>query len=371
MRKRIKKGGAVFLALTALAAVLASGQGTVYGADAIDTSKEDCAITFSLESSVIPVGKDGQEIRYEEYYDGLAAQSPETDHTGQPEINVQLYRVASVSAGGAYTAESPFDGLIFSDIGGAATAEQWLEKARAAAEIVEADSSLTADRSQNILEQDTISGLSTGLYLVYVEQDTVKTADYAYNFTPFLVSLPGNDYYKEGVEEAGRNDEWLYQVTVGLKPGRESLFGSLEITKTLEGYHEKLGKALFVFDVTAVKGNETVYSNVVSLEFDGTEETKTVRVDGIPAGATASVKEVYSGSSYQQISSNPQPVEIIAAGESGQLSGRVSFTNRYDGRVNGGGGVENHFEYIEEDNGGRWDFIPGSANRPAAGGDGQ
>lgn len=38
MRKKIKKGGAALLALAVLLAVLASGQDTAYGADAIDTS---------------------------------------------------------------------------------------------------------------------------------------------------------------------------------------------------------------------------------------------------------------------------------------------------------------------------------------------
>lgn len=381
MRKKIKKGGAALLALAVLLAVLASGQDTAYGADAIDTSKTDCSIRFSLEKSVISEKKGDQTIGYEEYYNGLAGQT--AAGASKTAINVQLYRVASVSAGGTYTVTDAFQGkendLALSTVNGKTTAEEWQAKAETAAEVVEAGG-LQAAAAQNILEKDetaesglkdTISGLSTGLYLVYVEKDTVKTEEYVYNFTPFLVSLPGNDYDVAGDGKENSDDTWQYDVTVGLKPGRKPLLGGLEISKTLEGYNAKLGKAVFVFDITAVKGNETVYSNVVSLEFDGTEASKTVWVDGIPAGSVATVKEVYSGSSYEQASSDPQPVKIIPAGENRQSSGTVSFANRYDGRVNGGGGVENHFEYIEEDNGGRWDFIPGPGGQQASGGEGQ
>ena len=247
MGKKMKRGGAVLLALTALLAVLASGQDTAYGADAIDTAKTDCSITFSLADSVIPEGADGVKLGYEAYYNGLASQTPDGSSGTAVQIDVKLYKVADVSAGGKYTVTGAFKGketeLDLISVSAQTTAEDWLEKAEAAAEVVE-ESAPAADRSQNILDQNRVSGLSTGLYLVYVEKDTVKTEEYVYNFTPFLVSLPGNNYYKDAADGAAvPNDAWQYDVTVGLKPGREPLHGSLAITKTLDGYHEKLGKA--------------------------------------------------------------------------------------------------------------------------------
>ena len=377
MTRKMKRGGACILALAAVLAVLSPGPGRVYGADAIEKPKDGCSITFSLADSVIPEGAGGEEIGFEDYYNGLAGEAPEGGF--QTAINVELYQVADVSAGGIYTVTDAFrekdsgNTLDFSDISAQTLATEWLTKAEAAAKLVEAENSgLRPARTLNILEKKKEEGLDTGLYLVYVKKDTVKTAEYVYNFTPFLVSLPGNNYYNDVAGGAANpSDAWQYDVTVGLKPGREPLLGSLEIRKTLDGYHERLGKAVFVFDVTAVKGNETVYSNVVSLEFGGGETEKIRRVDGIPAGSVVTVKEVYTGSSYEQTSSDPQSVTVIPAGENQQSSGTVSFTNRYDGRINGGAGVENHFEYVEETNGGRWDFTPGPAGRQASGGEGQ
>ena len=55
------------------------------------------------------------------------------------------------------------------------------------------------------------------------------------------------------------------------------------------------------------------------------------------------VKEVYSGASYSQISDDPEAVTIFAD----EMIG-VRFVNEHDGRSNGGYGVNNHFEQDEE-----------------------
>lgn len=376
MTKKMKKGGACILALAVLLAVLSPGPEKVYGADAIKQPENGCSITFSLADSVIPEGVGGETLGYEDYYDGLAGQNPDGGSGTAVQINVKLYKVADISAGGKYTAAGAFKGieaeLDLSSVSAQTTAEEWQAKAKAAAEAVEETGSLTADKEQNILEQNKMTGLDIGLYLVYVEKDTVKTAEYVYNFTPFLVSLPGNNYYDE-VSNGTLNpsDAWQYDVTVGLKPGREPRLGSLVITKTLEGYNKRLGKALFVFDVTARKNGETVYSNVVSLEFDGTETVKTVQVDGILAGSAATVKEVYSGSGYEQTSPPPADVQIKSS-EVQAISGTVSFANKYDGRTNGGSGVVNHFQDDGSEGNPNWSCTQTFVNpEPAAGGDSQ
>ena len=53
----------------------------------------------------------------------------------------------------------------------------------------------------------TVTGLATGLYLV--DTPKVTTPNYTYTFTPYLVSLPTNNYYSGN----GANDDWIYNLT--------------------------------------------------------------------------------------------------------------------------------------------------------------
>ena len=65
--------------------------------------------------------------------------------------------------------------------------------------------------------------LATGLYLV--DTPEVVTTNYTYTFTPYLVSLPTNNYYSNG------NDNWIYDLTatnaIGLKPEEHARYGDL------------------------------------------------------------------------------------------------------------------------------------------------
>lgn len=128
-------------------------------------------------------------------------------------------------------------------------------------------------------------------------------------------------------------------MTTGLKPEQEVRYGSVQINKTLDTYNATLGGASFIFSVEAVKDGETVYSDVVSLVFDG-PGTKSVEVGNIPAGAQVTVTEVYSGSSYQIVGNN-----VATAVISAETSAQVSFANTYDGSNNGGSSIVNHFTY--------------------------
>ena len=123
-------------------------------------------------------------------------------------------------------------------------------------------------------------------------------------------------------------------------------FGSLIIEKELLAYNETFGGADFIFKVEAEKGGKSVYSNVLSLAFDAAGE-KSLQIDGLPAGAKATVTEVYSGSCYEIVTEaqRVQTVDhIIAEGEEGSPQ-RVRFQNTYDDRPNGGSGIVNHFRY--------------------------
>ena len=180
------------------------------------------------------------------------------------------------------------------------------------------------------------------MYLI--EAETVQAAEYTYEFAPYLVSLPNNYYYSTG------DDAWVYDVTTGLKPEQALRYGSLTIQKTLTSYNATLGNATFVFHVEGIRDHEQVLSDVVSLNFDSTG-TKTVDITGIPAGTVVTVTEIYGGPNYDVSSSGTQTAVIVADGEKGAPAS-VSFTNEYNGGMNPGSGIVNHFEYTD----GVWDW---------------
>ena len=135
---------------------------------------------------------------------------------------------------------------------------------------------------------------------------------------------------------------WLYEMDAHLKAEREERFGSLRIVKDLLTY-ETTEETLFVFDVTAVKNGEVVYSDVATLFFNAAGEKSTL-IENIPACAQVTVKEVYSGAHYVLTSAEEQTTEIKAADIVS-----VKFENDYDITRTGGHGIVNKFEYMGED----------------------
>ena len=299
MKKRIKQGTAAVLAL------MLTVPGIMYTAQAatgIDTDR-DCSVSFQLDGTF-------QELE-------------------SLEIPVNLYQVAQVDETGTYEAVTGFESLDLESVDDQTTAQEWEEKAAQAVQIIEDGDNIQPARTTTV--EEGAQGLSTGMYLVEAQQ--VQSSEYTYSFTPYLVSLPNNYYSSSG------DDTWVYDVTTGLKPEQEVRYGSVQINKTLDTYNATLGGASFIFSVEAVKDGETVYSDVVSLVFDG-PGTKSVEVGNIPAGAQVTVTEVYSGSSYQ-IVGNYVATAVISA----ETPAQVSFANTYDGSNNGGSSIVNHFTY--------------------------
>ena len=434
--KRAKSTGALLLGLAVLFGALTAGSGRAYGATAIDTQKKDCKITFTLDVDVLAeagelTGLEAAVPGYEQYYGELAeylkgreegaepgasgeetasgapgegdapgtsgegtapGTSGEDTAPGMPEegngpagnaIQVKLYRIAEVNAGGAYVLLSDYkavDGLKgVEQADSTTTAGQWLEWAKAAAERAvgtrqedgtlqpPAAGALEPDESARITltegkAQGTAEGLATGLYLVWVEP--VDTDYYRYRFVPYLISLPNN---YSNPEDGDSSDQWIYgdnpdhPVYVGLKPEREDRYGDLVIEKKLTSYNETLKGASFVFEIKAVKDDRLVYSDVVSLTFDG-PGTKQVEITHIPAGADVTVTEIYSGAGYAPADGAAVKTTVIRA-ESGDA--KVTFENEYDGKLNGGGtSVVNHFTYEKDDNGSEalnWEKLESSA----------
>ena len=337
--RRIKKGSAILLAAALVFSALALPK--AYAAVGVDTDRTDCKITINVPT------------------EGFS----ELDDLSIP---VELYKVADIGVGAEYTLTTDFDTANLKgieNVNSTTSTEAWTTFAEEAKKIVddrkEAENALAAAKTGTINSGTvTIEGIPVGLYLVDVQ--TTPSTTYEYSFTPYLISLP-NNYYEEGKDTS---DEWVYELTgsnaLGLKPEKADRYGDLEINKTLGTYNATVGGATFVFQVEAKKTDvdteetKVVYSNVVSLTFDG-PGTKRVLIEDLPAGAVVTVTEIYSGAGYTLTSEGTQSVTIVAKGENSEVTAdaepvEVSFSNTYDEGMNGGSGVVNSFSYVD----GQW-----------------
>ena len=321
MNKRLKQGSTFLLAL-ALAFPLLTLPGA-RAANAIETDRK-CSVSFSVSG-------EGNELA-----------------DAGTDIKVNLYKVADVDVSGNYTATGAFTELDVSSVraDNNDAASEWAERAKKAKEKL----------SDSVKPVDTVTltggignkgGLDTGLYLV--DTPEVVTTNYTYTFTPYLVSLPTNNYYSSG------NDDWIYALTdtnaIGLKPEEHARYGDLVINKTLANHNATTGKkATFVFqiDITPLKSDKTE-TRIESLDFEAAGNSS-VTITKIPAGAKVTVKEVYSGASYKLTSANDQKPTIVATDRGAKVEpASVSFTNDIEDNMNGGYGVRNNFKLDEYD----------------------
>lgn len=325
---KIKRGSA--LAAVCLLLFLAAVPRVARGAVAIDTERKNCSMEFSL--------------------------SDDFGELGTLPVSVKVYRIAGVNVSGQYQPETAYEGIGLDRVSAATTAAEWETMAAEAAKIaapgaLDEEGTIVGKElpdgngeiTLNASEGSTIGNLPTGMYLVLTPP--VDSAEYTYSFDPYLVSVPGNAY--DGLQNM--DDAWIYNVNVTLKPQRENRLGDLVISKTIDTY-QPLGagdRTMFVFQVEVSKAGEAgapaqiYYSNVVSLDFTAAG-TQTLRIEGLPAGATATVTEVYSGASYTIPAAEATVTSAPVVAE-GEVS--VSFNNQYNGGLNGGTGVVNHFEH--------------------------
>lgn len=321
MNKRLKQGTTFLLAL-ALAFPLLTLPGA-RAANAIETDRK-CSVSFSVSG-------EGNELA-----------------DAGTDIKVNLYKVADVDVSGNYTATKDFTGLNVSSVraDNNDAASEWATRASEAKGML-SDSVkpvATVTLAGGIGNKD---GLDTGLYLV--DTPEVVTTNYTYTFTPYLVSLPTNNYYSNG------NDTWIYDLTdtnaIGLKPEEHARYGDLKINKTLANHNATTGKkTTFVFqiDITPRKSDKTE-TRIESLDFKAAGESS-VTITKIPAGAAVKVTEVYSGASYKLTSANDQTTTIVATDRGAtNTPASVSFTNDIDDNMNGGYGVKNNFKLDEHD----------------------
>ncbi len=117
------------------------------------------------------------------------------------ENSVKLFRVAGVSADGAYTLTGSFSEYRVK-VNGVKTQTEWNETAATLASYAAADS-IQPEQTAKTDADGTVrfSSLKTGLYLV--ESEAVTTDERSYIFAPFLISLPNLD----------DSDSWVFDVS--------------------------------------------------------------------------------------------------------------------------------------------------------------
>lgn len=332
MNKRLKQGS-TFLLAVALTFPLLTLPGAK-AASAIDTAKE-CSIEFDI---------------------GGSSELLNDDVT----VKVNLYKVASVDESGNYTVTKAFTGLDLSSVSAKdldVAADTWAKRAKTAqGKLTDSKGNPVVDPTETVELQNGRGyqgKLKTGLYLV--DTPKVITTNYTYTFTPYLVSLPTNNYYSGD----GASDDWIYNLTkeynsaVGLKPEEHVRYGDLVINKELINHNATFGdKATFVFQIDITTLDKKTETRIEELTFDAAG-SHSVTIEKIPAGSHVTVKEVYSGASYELASAESQETDIIANPEKNSevefRPAEVSFTNKHDGRTNGGYGVRNNFKLDETD----------------------
>lgn len=323
MNKRLKQGS-TFLLAVALTFPLLTLPGAK-AASAINTGQK-CSIEFDISGN-------SSEL--------LSASIP-----------VNLYKVASVDESGNYTGIGAFSKLDLSSVSADnldAAAATWAERAAEAKKLLKDDTEPTTTTLTQ--GRGTATGLDTGLYLV--DTPKVITPNYTYTFTPYLVSLPTNNYYSGN----GASDDWIYDLTkeynsaVGLKPEQHVRYGNLVINKELVDHNATFGNnATFVFQIDITTLDEKKETRIEELTFSAAGNDS-VTITKIPAGSHVKVTEVYSGASYELASAKSQETDIVANPEKETevefRPAEVSFINKHDGRTNGGYGVKNNFKLNE------------------------
>ena len=325
MNKRLKQGSTFLLAVALTFPLLTLP--SAKAASAINTGQK-CSIEFDISGN-------SSEL--------LSASIP-----------VNLYKVASVDESGNYTGIGAFSKLDLSSVSADnldAAAATWAERAAEAKKLLKDDTEPTTTTLTQ--GRGTATGLDTGLYLV--DTPKVITPNYTYTFTPYLVSLPTNNYYSGN----GASDDWIYDLTkeynsaVGLKPEQHVRYGNLVINKELVDHNATFGNnATFVFQIDITTLDEKKETRIEELTFSAAGNDS-VTITKIPAGSHVKVTEVYSGASYELASAKSQETDIIANPEKKSevefRPAEVSFINKHDGRTNGGYGVKNNFKLDETD----------------------
>lgn len=228
------------------------------------------------------------------------------------------------------------------------TAEDWQALAAEAAALAQTTSAGTANAGE------AITGLSDGLYLVLAHgaevTDTLSaySDSYEYAFDPVIVALPSKAADADGVIRTDTAaGDWLTEIAIALKPEQKLLYGSIEITKTVEHF---LGdKATFVYHLVGTTPAGAAYDNYASITVTASAGGEcSVVVTHIPAGTVLTVTEEYTGAQYRAIATDDDEKTIIAdvfVSDEVPMA-TAAFANEPNGSGKHGSGIQNNFELV-------------------------
>lgn len=260
---------------------------------------------------------------------------------------VNLYRIATGSKDATYdTYNFAFDVAAFAKLGEGydpqtMSNESWQRMADAAKKIVE-ENKIKPDATAPVGEK--ITGLADGIYLALIPNTTSDT--YEFTFVPSLVAVPG----KVGEDGAPvyntASGSWTNEVTAVVKWSMAPLYGKLLINKTVKDFSGE--PATFVYHIVDAETGGEKYENYAAVQYTA-KGVQSTTVGKIPAGMTVNVTEVNTGARYQVVGAAEQTAVISA-----DQDAAVDFVNEPDDSGKKGHGIENHFVFDEDYNGGDW-----------------
>lgn len=203
--------------------------------------------------------------------------------------------------------------------------------------------------------------LEAGLYLViahgkgltpakYIGTENGKLVTFAYSngyvykYQPMLIALPMRGTDVTNVFSTAQNaGDWQYAVSAELKAEFDIEKVPLQITKNFNNVNEAVtGKNGCVFQIEAEFDEQKVYSDVVAIEFDGSEQKTFTTAAKIPVGSTVTVTEVYDGAAFDGETNSKTTPNGVTYNETNKKY-EVSFNNEYNGISTGGDIVTNSF----------------------------
>lgn len=262
------------------------------------------------------------------------------------EVQIDLYKIATMDETGkpTLTAEFANSGIDLTILNKVPTVDE--VKTEVVAKALETAKNLTATESFTLDKKEQTSAFvniekGAGLYL-YVPQKA-QDARYSFTFMPYVIFAPTSDLMMFGQG----TDEWKYESVFELKSTAEERYGSLDIVKLLDSYNTGLGTASFGYEVVGKIDNETVFNNVYTIDFNSAK-TDHKLVEKIPATATVTVTEIYTGASYEAVGENVATADIEA-----DKTAEVRFENKYDGQ-NIIGGISTVNTFLDKEDGIYW-----------------
>ena len=283
----------------------------------------------------------------------VSVADPETD-VKNADAKYNVYLVATATKDDRYdTYKYKFEVDAFNELGegfdqATMTSDSWQKMAEAAKGIVERDK-IEPNNHEPVPVGEKLTGLGDGIYLVLIPdaQSQLNT----YTFTPALVSVPG----KVGADGApvyntadGRwtNTNPTVPVPMVAKWSMAPRYGSLQINKTVSAFDGQ--PATFTYHIVDTATNGEQYENYAAVQYTA-EGVQSTTIGHLPAGMELTVTEVDSGARYSVVGSDTQTATIAA-----DKSVAVDFQNAPNESGKVGHGIENHFVFDKDLNGGDW-----------------